>query len=90
MSFALAQNLVVALIVGACTVRALWSLLPAAALRVLATQALRLPLPTRLAAPLRRAAKPANGCGCDGCDHAAQKAVASPSQRVTFHPRPPR
>ncbi len=88
--FALAQNLVVALIVSACTVYALWSLLPAAARRALATQALRLPLPSVLAAPLRRAAQPANGCGCDGCDRAAPKPVASPTQPVTFHPRQPR
>ena len=88
--FALAQNLVVALIVGACTVCALWSLLPAAARRFLAIRALRLPLPPLLAAPLRRAAQVAHGCGCDGCDRAASKPVASATQRVTFHPRPPR
>ena len=87
MMFALAQSLAVALIVGACTVYALWSLMPAAARRLLATQALRLPLPSVLAAPLRRAAQPANGCGCDGCDHASPKPTKSATQRVTFHPR---
>ena len=90
MTFALAQNLAVALIVGACTVYALWSLMPAAARRAVATHALRLPLPSVLAAPLRRAAKPAQGCGCDGCDRAAVAPAAIEPQRVTFHPRPRR
>lgn len=87
MNFALAQNLLVAPIVCACTAYALWSLMPAAARRLLATQALRLPLPSMLAALLRRAAKPAHGCGCDGCDHAPPKPSTSATRRVTVHPR---
>ena len=86
--FLLAQNIVVAVIVGGCTVFALWSLMPAAARRAVANRALRLPLPSTLAARLRRAAQPANGCGCDGCDRAAPQAVASATTKpLTFHPR---
>lgn len=86
----LSQGIIVALIVGTGAVCALWTLLPAAARRALATQALRLPLPSVLAAPLRRAAQPGHGGGCDGCDRAAPQPAASSEQRVTFHPRPPR
>lgn len=84
---ALLQNLAVAAIVGACALRATWVLLPAALRRGLASRALRLPLPAWLTGPLRRAAQPAGGCGCDGCDRAEPKAPAGGAQRITIHPR---
>jgi hypothetical protein len=87
-----AQGLVVACIVGACALFALWTLAPSAARRACATAALRLPLPAGLAARLRPAIRAAaqgeSGCCCAGCEHAAPKenAAASVEQRVTFHP----
>ena len=88
--FVLAQDLVVASIVGACAAYAIWVLLPSAARRALASTALRLPLPAPLATPLHRVAQRASGCGCDGCDKAAVKPLAGATQRVIFHPRPRR
>jgi hypothetical protein len=86
---AAAQPLLVALIVGVCTVYAAWVLLPSAARRPLAITMLRWPLPALLLAPLRRAARPAkgSGCACDGCGHAAPKLASESAQRITFHPR---
>jgi hypothetical protein len=84
---AIAQELIVALIVGACAVYALWKLMPSAARRRLATVALRLPLPALLAAPLHRATQASAGCACDGCDRALPKRAPDSAQPVVFHPR---
>jgi len=83
---AASQSLLVALIVGACAVYALWKLVPSAARRHFANAALRLPLPPLLA-PLRRAMQAANACGCDGCDVVARKPDAGAAQPLRFHPR---
>ena len=83
----IAQNLIVALIVGGCAVYALWMLMPSAARRRLATTALRLPLPALLTAPLLRATQAATGCACDGCDRALPKRAPDSAQPVVFHPR---
>jgi hypothetical protein len=82
-----AQDLIVALIVGACAVYALWKLMPSAARRRLAMAALRLPLPALLAAPLHRALQADTGCACDGCDGAQPKRAPDSVQPVVFHPR---
>jgi hypothetical protein len=88
---ATAQTLAVALIVAACAVYALWTLMPSAARRHMAAAMLRAPLPARLAGPLQRtAAGRGNGCACDGCDAAAPKSAAGAAQRMTFHRRPRR
>ena len=84
------QILIVALLVSACLVYAAWTLMPAAARRAIAASLLKLPLPATLALRMRRAATVTSGCGCDGCDHAPTKTASKASQRVTFHPRPPR
>jgi len=88
------QSLIVALIVTACGTYAMWTLMPSAARRWLAGWALKLPLPTLLAAPFERAARASAGCGCDGCDRSElkPKAAAAPNaaKPLTFHPRPPR
>jgi len=87
------QTVVVALIVLACSVYAVWSLLPAAARRGIARNALKLPLPARAASFMQRHASAASGCGCDGCDHApsagAKRAAAAGPRPITFH-RPTR
>jgi hypothetical protein len=84
---ALAQDLIVALIVGACAIYALWKLMPSAARRRLAIAVLRLPLPALLAAPLHRATQAASGCACDGCDRALPQRAPDVAQPVVFHPR---
>ena len=90
------QTLIVTLLVLGCSARAGWTLMPAAARRVLATAMLRWPLPEPLAARVRASAQPASGCasGCASCDHAAPKAgsrsSASEPRKITFHPRKPR
>ena len=88
------QILIVTLIVAACSVYAVWTLMPAAARRTVAIRLLKLPLPLPrlLAARMQRAATAASGCGCDGCDRAPLKsqAAAPKPQVVTFHPRPRR
>jgi hypothetical protein len=81
-----AQDLAVALIVGACAMYALWALLPSALRRALATAALRLRLPAWLASPLRRATRGSSGCYCEGCDRASPARDAGSTQQVTFHP----
>ncbi len=82
------QTLIVALIVAACSVYAVWTLMPAAARRTLATTLLKLPLPASFAQKMRKAATVASGCGCDGCDSAPVKSAGpSAPQVVNFHPR---
>ena len=83
------QNLIVALLVVGCSAYALWTLMPAAARRGIATSLLKLPLPASLELKLRKAATVASGCGCDGCDHASAKTAPKAPQVVTFH-RPTR
>ena len=90
------QSIIVTLLVLACSARAAWTLMPAAARRVLATTMLRWPLPGGLAARLRTSAQPDSGCasGCASCDHSAPKAGSGSSpgalQKIAFHPRRPR
>ena len=84
------QTLIVAVLVGACSVYTLWTLMSSGARRALALALLRTPhLPRAIEARLQRAAQAASGCGCDGCDRSATRpAVREPaSQTITFHPR---
>ena len=83
------QTAAVALIVGACLLYAVWTLLPAVARRSLAGMLLRLPLPAALARRFSQAARAASGCGCDGCDRAPAATAASGrggEQAIRFHP----
>jgi len=86
------QSFIVALLVTGCSVYAMWTLMPSAARRVISGWMLRLPLPSRFAAPFKRAARATSGCGCEGCDRSELKPKAAPNgaQPLTFHPRPPR
>jgi hypothetical protein len=78
----LAQWLIVGLVVLGSFVYAGWTLMPAALRRRLATRLLVWPgLGHR--AWLLRAAKPAQGCGCDGCDAGRPTPGAAPkAQRI--------
>jgi hypothetical protein len=87
------ESLLVALLVGASSVSAAWTLMPQIARRTLATGLQRLPLPARVNAFLAQAAQNAGGCNCSGCDRASAKggqarssAVQGP-QALVFHPR---
>ena len=84
------QTLIVTLLVIGCSTYAVWTLMPAAARRAIASRLLGLPLPDAFAARMRRAATVSAGCGCDGCDRAPAKAAPKAQQVVTFHPRPKR
>jgi hypothetical protein len=86
----MAQNIVVALLVAACFVYALWTLAPKAPRSRLAILLLRLPLPTFMQKPISAAARQQGGCGCDGCDRTttAKPGSATPAQQpLVFHPR---
>ena len=88
------QSLIVALLVTACSVYAVWALMPSAARRPFAGWMLKLPLPALLATPFERAARATSSCGCDGCDRSELKpksaGMTNTAQPLTFHPRPPR
>ena len=86
------QNTIVALLVGACFVYALWTLAPKAPRSRLATALLKLPLPVLLQRPLLAAARQQGGCGCDGCDRSAvsekplNQANSGPLQKAGYQP----
>lgn len=87
------QTLIVAVVVGACSFYAVWTLMPSSARRALALVLLRVPhLPTGIETRLQKAAQAASGCGCDGCDRFDKKPASNTpaSQTITFHPRAPR
>jgi hypothetical protein len=80
------QELVVAVLVVACSAYAAWTLMPASARRGIAVTLLKLPLPAAFGLRLRKHAVASSGCGCDGCDRSpAAKAHAGAVQPLTFH-----
>jgi hypothetical protein len=84
------QSLIVVLLVFACSVYALWTLMPTSARRTLALGMLRIAhLPRRVEARLQKSARAASGCGCDGCDRSEKNPAANAPARqtITFHPR---
>ncbi len=68
-----AQHLIVFSVVLACSVYALWVLMPSALRRWLAARLVRLPLGSALKAVFQRATKPSAGCECSGCDTVVAK-----------------
>jgi len=85
------QELVVAVLVVACSAYATWTLMPAAARRGVAVALLKLPLPAAIALRLRKHAVASSGCGCDGCDRSpAARPPAGAVQPLTFHRPAPR
>ena len=84
------QSLIVAVLVGACSGYALWTLMPKSARRKLALGLLSVPhLPRWIEARLQESARAASGCGCDGCDRAGEKPAANTAaqQTITLHRR---
>jgi len=82
------QIAIVAVIVTLCFGYAGWTLMPAPARKSIASALLARPLPGFLADRLRPYATDASGCGCDGCDRAAEPKAAKPvAATITFHPR---
>ena len=82
------QDLLVALIVVACAVYAVWALLPMAWRRALAQRLVAAPSPAPIKRWLQQAAQPAqagNACGCDGCGAGAPK--PADVKPIRFHPR---
>lgn len=80
------QNLLVALIVVACAVYAVWALLPSGWRRGVAARLATGPWPPRMKRRLQQAAQAGNACGCNGCDRAAPSAEPE-AQPIRFHPR---
>ncbi len=80
------QNLLVAVIVLACTVYAVWALLPTGWRRALAKRLAAAPWPAPLKRRLQQATQPGNACGCSGCELAEPKAKPE-EQPVRFHPQ---
>jgi len=85
----LLQNLIVAVLVLASALYAVWSLLPAGAKRALALRAQSWPLPAWALRRLQGVAGATEGCGgCGGCAGNLQsKAQPKPRQRPP--PKPP-
>jgi hypothetical protein len=79
------QNLLVAVIVLACAVYAVWALLPMAWRRALAQRLVAAPSPAPIKRWLQRAAQPGNACGCNGCEQGAPK--PTDAKPIRFHPR---
>ena len=84
-----AQNLVVFCVVLACSVYALWVLMPSAVRRWLAVRLVRLPLGAALYAVFQRAAKPTTGCDCSGCDATVDhRPLHAPRRVIRLHTQP--
>jgi hypothetical protein len=86
----MAQNLVVAVLVGGCFLQALWALAPKAACDRMAIALLKLPLPKMLQKCLLSAARQQGGCGgCDGCGSGSLKLGKAPEahQPLVFMPQ---
>jgi hypothetical protein len=86
----LVQDLIVGVLVLACSAYAAWALMPASARRALAQRVLRWPLPAAMQRPFQKAMKPAGACGgCDNCGD--EKPAARPAvQPIRFHRMPKR
>lgn len=83
-----AQHLIVFSVVLACSVYALWVLMPTAARRFLARRLLQLPLGAAWTARLQQAANASPGCDCSGCDKVVDLQRKARPQVVHFHVRP--
>jgi hypothetical protein len=81
-----AQHLIVFFVVLACSVYALWVLMPSALRRMLAARLVRLPLGSAMHAVFQRAAKPSSGCDCAGCDTVT--ALKNPPHVIRVHRYP--
>ncbi len=84
-----AQGIAVFMLVPACSLYALWVLMPTVARRWLAGCLLRLPgLRHAWRARLQRVALTASGCDCSGCDKAVKLRSPSPQLVIRIHSKP--
>ena len=84
-----AQSLIVFSVVLACSVYALWVLMPSALRHWLAVRLVRLPLGAALHAVFQRAAKPTTGCDCSGCDAVVDhRPLHGPRRVIRLHVQP--
>ena len=81
------QNLLVFSIVFACSIYALWVLMPVAARRFIAKRLLSLPLGSTFRTVFQRAASATTGCDCSGCDKVVGLQQKTAPQVVQFHTR---
>ena len=81
------QHLVVFVLVAACCIYALWTLMPAVARRFIAKQMVKWPLGSTWKTRFQHAASEPSGCDCSGCDKVVDRTRKQP-QVVHFHPRP--
>lgn len=81
------QLLIVILLVSACSLYAVWVLMPAVARRFVAQRLVRLPLGQTLKAPLVRAASTSSGCDCSGCDKVIDVKNKGEAKPIRFHAR---
>lgn len=82
------QHLVVFLLVTACCIYALWTLMPAIARRFIAKKMVKWPLGSTWKAWLQQAASESSGCGCSGCDKVVDQTRKQQPQVVHFQARP--
>lgn len=83
-----AQHLIVFSVVLACSVYALWVLMPTTARRFLARRLVQLPLGAAWVARFQQAATASSGCDCSGCDKVVDLRRKARAQVVHFHARP--
>ncbi len=83
-----AQQGIVCVLVLACSGYALWTLMPTAARRFLATRLQHLPLGPRLQATFTRAAAATSGCDCSGCDKVVDRTPKGQPQVIRFQAKP--
>jgi hypothetical protein len=79
------QLVVVFLLVSACSLYAVWVLMPTVLRRFVARRLLRLPLGQSLKAPLVRAATASSGCDCSGCDKVVDLKRPAETRPIHFH-----
>jgi predicted membrane metal-binding protein len=82
------QHLVVFALVAACSIYALWVLMPTVARRFMAKHLAQLPIAAAWKARLQRAATASSGCDCSGCDRQVDLQRKAQPQVVHFQARP--
>jgi hypothetical protein len=73
------------LLVTACSLYAVWMLLPAAARRLLARWLQQLPLGTRIQSAFERAASAPQSCDCSGCDKVVDLRIKPKTKVIRIH-----
>lgn len=81
------QNLLVAVIVLACAVYAVWALLPMGWRRSLAGRLAGAPWPAPIQRRLQQASQAGNACGCNGCERGTAAEAKADTQPIRIHPR---